>query len=505
MYQRLSNWWHATSLRSKITGVTVIVVTVGLMVIGVGTVLSIERYLTTQIDDKIDDAATALPGILNTLDFNDFDRARADGLSNEFFIAAVSATGSVLASNLDEDSFDYGPDVSRLSLAVISEASEPFTLESRNQQTSWRVKTYRLNIVSADSGRTLPATLAIGIDLEESRQVVGSFASVFLAFSLVVVVLSAALTRILVSTTFRPLREVEETAARFAGGDFSQRLGGSTPNTEVGRLTRSLNTMLSRIDRAFADRADTIDQMRRFIGDASHELRTPLVSVRGYAELYRMGAITSKKDVAQAMERIEKEADRMTRLVTDLLELARLDESKPLDLRSLRLIDIAKDQSLDAGAIEPERDISWSLAPGVSEDETTVEADENKLRQVLANLLQNALRFSPEGSPVEVEVDRSHNPERGIIRVIDHGEGIPEQIRKKIFQRFWRADTSRARETGGSGLGLAIASSIISRHAGTISVSETPGGGATFQVALPIVQSPEFPPPIHTDSPPATS
>jgi Signal transduction histidine kinase len=295
MYQRLSNWWHATSLRSKITGVTVIVVTVGLMVIGVGTVLSIERYLTTQIDDKIDDAATALPGILNTLDFNDFDRARADGLSNEFFIAAVSATGSVLASNLDEDSFDYGPDVSRLSLAVISEASEPFTLESRNQQTSWRVKTYRLNIVSAESGRTLPATLAIGIDLEESRQVVGSFASVFLAFSLVVVVLSAALTRILVSTTFRPLREVEETAARFAGGDFSQRLGGSTPNTEVGRLTRSLNTMLSRIDRAFADRADTIDQMRRFIGDASHELRTPLVSVRGYAELYRMGAITSKK------------------------------------------------------------------------------------------------------------------------------------------------------------------------------------------------------------------
>lgn len=505
MYQRLSNWWHATSLRSKITGVTVIVVTVGLMVIGVGTVLSIERYLTTQIDDKIDDAATALPGILSTLDFNDFDRARADGLSNEFFIAAVSATGSVLASNLDEDSFDYGPDVSRLSLAVISEASEPFTLESRNQQTSWRVKTYRLNIVSADSGRTLPATLAIGIDLEESRQVVGSFASVFLAFSLVVVVLSAALTRILVSTTFRPLREVEETAARFAGGDFSQRLGGSTPNTEVGRLTRSLNTMLSRIDRAFADRADTIDQMRRFIGDASHELRTPLVSVRGYAELYRMGAITSKKDVAQAMERIEKEADRMTRLVTDLLELARLDESKPLDLRNLRLIDIAKDQSLDAGAIAPERDISWSLAPGVSEDETTVEADENKLRQVLANLLQNALRFSPEGSPVEVEVDRSHNPERGIIRVIDHGEGIPEQIRKKIFQRFWRADTSRARETGGSGLGLAIASSIISRHAGTISVSETPGGGATFQVALPIVQSPEFPPPIHTDSPPATS
>lgn len=504
MYERLSNWWHATSLRGKITGVTVIVVTVGLMVIGVGTVLSIERYLTTQIDGKIDDAATALPGMLNTLDFNDFDRARADGLSNEFFIAAVSATGTVLASNLDENNVEYGPDVSRLSLAVISEANEPFVLESRNQETTWRVKTFRLNIVSAESGRTLPATLAIGIDLEESRQVVGSFASIFLAFSLVVVVLSAALTRILVSTTFRPLREVEETAARFAGGDFSERLGGSTPNTEVGRLTRSLNTMLSRIDRAFADRADTIDQMRRFIGDASHELRTPLVSVRGYAELYRMGAITSEKDVAQAMERIEKEADRMTRLVTDLLELARLDESKPLDLHSVSLAQIAKDQSLDAGAIAPDRDITWTLAPGISPVDTMVEADENKLRQVLTNLLQNALRFSPEGSAVGVEVDRTRNPERAIIRVIDHGEGIPEQVRKKIFQRFWRADTSRARETGGSGLGLAIVASIISRHAGTISVTETPGGGATFHVTLPIVQTPVPPPPVHRDPHPST-
>jgi len=504
MYERLSNWWHATSLRSKITGVTVIVVTVGLMVIGVGTVLSIERYLTAQIDNKIDDAATALPGILNTLDFNDFDRARANGLSNEFFIAAVSATGTVLASNLDDDSFEYGPDVSRLSLAVISEANEPFTLESRNQETTWRVKTFRLNIVSAESGRTLPATLAIGIDLEESRQVVGSFASVFLAFSLVVVVLSAAFTRILVSTTFRPLREVEETAARFAGGDFSQRLSGSTPNTEVGRLTRSLNTMLSRIDRAFADRADTIDQMRRFIGDASHELRTPLVSVRGYAELYRMGALTSKKDVAQAMERIEKEADRMTRLVTDLLELARLDESKPLDIQPVSLAQIAKDQSLDAGAIAPDRDITFSLAPGVVEADTEVEADENKLRQVITNLLQNALRFSPEGSPVEVEVDRSHDPERGIIRVIDHGEGIPEQIRQKIFQRFWRADTSRARETGGSGLGLAIVSSIISRHSGTIWVTETPDGGATFHVTLPLVQNAGGMRSVHTTSAPGS-
>ena len=487
MYERLKRWWDATSLRNKITGVTVVIVTIGLMVIGVGTVVSIERYLTEEIDRKIDEAATELPSLLNTLDFNDFDRARANGLSNEFYIAAVSATGTILASNLDRDDEQYGPDVSRLSLGVVSDAKEPLTLESLNGQTSWRVMTYRLNIVSAQTGQTLPATLAVGIDLEESRRVVGSFASVFLAFSLVVVVLSAALTRVLIGRTFRPLREVEETAARFAGGDFSQRLGGSTPNTEVGRLTRSLNSMLSRIDRAFADRADTIEQMRRFIGDASHELRTPLVSVRGYAELYRMGALSTDDEVRQAMERIEKEADRMTTLVTDLLELARLDEAKPLNLAPVSLAEIARDQASDASAIDPDREITWRLRADLSDDDVHITADGDKLRQVVTNLLQNARRFSPAGSPIEVEVDWLDNPERGIIRVIDHGEGVPPQIRDKIFQRFWRADTSRARETGGSGLGLAIVSGIVARHGGTVDVTDTPGGGATFVVSLPPV------------------
>ena len=168
-------------------------------------------------------------------------------------------------------------------------------------------------------------------------------------------ILGGALTRLLVTSTFTPLRDTEATAARFAGGDFSQRIAGATPNTEVGRLNRSLNAMLSRIDQAFADRARTIEQMRRFVGDASHELRTPLVSVRGYAELYRMGALTKPEDVAQAMERIEKEAIRMGLLVEDLLELARLDEAKPLQLTEVNLVPIAQDVALDAMASAPDR------------------------------------------------------------------------------------------------------------------------------------------------------
>ena len=490
MHERLSRWWAERSLRTKITGVMVGVVTLGLMVIGIGSVVSIERYLISEIDTKISSASESLPDVLGINDFNSFDRVGQGGLSNEFFLAAVSASGTTLASNLAEDHDDWGPDVTRLGLGAVSVAREPLTVDSINGETTWRVMTYRLNVVSASGEQTLPASLVIGVDLAESRRIVGSFASVFLAFSLVVVLLSAALTGLLITSTFRPLREVEETAARFAGGDYSQRLGGSTPNTEVGRLTRSLNTMLSRIDRAFSDRSDTIEQMRRFIADASHELRTPLVTVRGYAELYRMGGLKTKKDVGQAMERIEKEAKRMTNLVTDLLELARLDENRPFTLSEVNVADLARDAALDSSAVAPDRQTSWSLAEGTPYDDVVIRADEDKLRQVLTNLLQNARRFSPQGSPIDIEVARTRRPDRVVLRVIDHGEGIPEQIRDKIFQRFWRADTSRARETGGSGLGLAIVQSIVARHSGDIDVTETAGGGATISVSLPLVHIP---------------
>jgi two-component system OmpR family sensor kinase len=384
--------------------------------------------------------------------------------------------------------------VSELTYGWVLNNERSLTVPSVDQRTDWRLHTYTLRIVHEADMVAEPATLVIGVDLRENQETRGTFASISLIFGLVLVILSAGVTQILVTTTFRPLREVEQTAARFAGGDYSQRLSGATPNTEVGRLTRSLNTMLSRIDRAFADRAETIEQMRRFVGDASHELRTPLASVRGYAELYRMGAITKKADIAQAMERIEKEAERMTALVTDLLELARLDEAKPLELGPVNLVGLAVDAALDAGASAPGRTISvWAGGQQVSDaqsaDPIIVSADENKIRQVVANLMQNALRFSPEGTDVEIEVSTEGGPDRGVVAVVDHGEGIPPQIRDKIFQRLWRADTSRARETGGSGLGLAIVDTIVKRHRGTISVIDTPGGGATIQVSLPLVPS----------------
>jgi len=492
MLSGMQQWWESTSLRTKITGVTVIVITLGLFGIGVGTMATVQQYLLDEVDRKIDEVAAGLSPSLTTSDFASFDTTGQTGSRSSYFLAAISDDGEVLASNLEPDNSGYQPDVSGITQSFILNNAPNFTVQSLDGNTEWRLHAYSLRIIQEANMTREDATLIIGVDLEESKQTVGRFATIFLLFGLAAVLFSAILTRFLVTTTFRPLREVETTAARFAGGDFSQRLGGATPNTEVGRLTRSLNTMLSRIDRAFADRADTIEQMRRFIGDASHELRTPLVSVRGYAELYRMGALTKKADVAQAMERIEKEAERMTTLVTDLLELARLDEAKPLELGPVNLVGLAHDQAMDAQASAPGRTVTLWHEGELVHDPTAIppiilSAEENKIRQVLANLLQNALRFSPDNTPIEVIVQRETNPARGVVSVVDHGEGIPLQLRDKIFQRLFRADTSRARETGGSGLGLAIVDTIVKRHKGTIRVEETPGGGATFRLSLPLV------------------
>lgn len=583
MHEQLTQWWESISLRSKITGVTVFVVTMGLLVVGVGTLTVLQRTLIDEVDRQISQAAEVVPQApesFNLDDFDSFDDLTPSVFSNPFYFGAVDARGALIDDNVSESSRLQAPDVTRLTSEFVDALNGGITITSTDRTTQWRVLTFPLSVTSADTGETSTATLLIGADLADTNGVIGSFASIFLGFGLVVVILSAALTRMLVTSTFRPLRDVEATAARFASGDFSQRLGGATPNTEVGRLNRSLNTMLSRIDRAFADRASTISQMRRFVGDASHELRTPLVSVRGYAELYRMGALATPDDVAQAMERIEKEAIRMSALVSDLLELARLDESRPLELAPVDLVPVARDAALDAMASAPDRvvsvviDDSAALAhsagdavidrdltdtavtdaaatdaahelatgpapssamglagsalarlrgrrarrlaasiPSPNAAEPAAEAldavvigDENKIRQVITNLVGNALRFSPEGSPIELAVGVDAPAGMATIAVVDHGEGIAPQLQQKIFERFFRADSSRARDTGGSGLGLAIVSSIVTLHNGRVDVLDTPGGGATFRVSLPLVGAAPFLPSGHsaTDAPAAS-
>jgi two-component system OmpR family sensor kinase len=557
MHEQLTEWWNGVSLRSKITGVTVMLLTLGLLVAGVGTMSFLRNYQLDGVDAKIK-ATAADPSTAYLL--------ACDGstkMIGPYFMGVVNSQGTLTCSNGPTGA--AVPVINSSTLPAVLEKNVPFTLTDKLHTTQWRA----MAVPSAKlTGTDTQVALIIAVNLDDTNELVGHYALIFLFFSLTVVVLGGALTRLLVTSTFAPLREVEDTAARFAAGDFSQRLGVAPRNTEVGRLNGSLNTMLSRIDEAFADRVKTVEQMRRFVGDASHELRTPLVSVRGYAELYRMGALATQEEVAQAMGRIEKEAIRMGELVQDLLELARIDEAKPLNLAAVDLVPLARDAALDAMASNPDRDVtvvvtepirSPFVAPETSlspvapataaartraanasakaaaaasaaanpraanlttrpialagatlarmrrprrpkelaavtvvqndtlQTDAMVLAEENKIRQVITNLMGNALRFTDPTSPIEIGITIDEPNDSAIIAVVDHGEGIPPQIREKIFQRFWRADSSRNRDTGGSGLGLAIVASIVASHKGTVDVVETPGGGATFRVHLPLL------------------
>lgn len=473
--------WAEISLRAKITGVTVFILFLGLIVAGVGTLSVLRPILISNQTNVLSQLRTDPTRVLGpgavaaALTKNDIRYA-----SRPFYVALLDADGKVVVNNTRGKPDPSLPLVPQLSLKQVKEHSEDTFELNGGDGVEWQAIVMQVKAEGGDVGALLIAQSTADIN-----RTIALYVVIFTGFGIAVILLGAALTRLLVTTTFLPLAEVEQTALEIARGDYSKRIMVASPHTEVGHLGESLNAMLDRLDGSLEDRERTINQMRRFIGDASHELRTPLVSVRGYAELYRMGALEGEEHVAQAMERIEKEAIRMTALVEDLLALARLDERRPLELTPLELNQLAHDAALDAGAQAPDRVVT------VHEDPSNpkVIGDEHKVRQLMTNLLGNAMRHTPEGSPIEIAVSAAAAAANGSsmarFEIIDHGDGIPEQLRDKIFGRFWRADTSRNRETGGSGLGLAIVKSIVAAHGGNVSVHETPGGGATFRVDLP--------------------
>ena len=467
-------------MRTKVTGVTVLLLTIGLLVSGIGTMAMLKPALIGQLDTQLQSVQQDLSSVLRLSKTGTPSQAAP----TDYYYAVYSASGVLLEQNWTEKAEAIRPQLANgITVAQATTLDGAiFPVKSTNGRTLFHA--IAVPVTFDDATGTL-GTVVVALSTAGVDKLMTTYLSIFLGLGIAVVIVGALLTRFLVTTTFAPLREVEDTAVAIADGDLSLRLPSSAPtNTEVGRLNRSLNIMLGRIDRAFADRARTIDQMQRFVGDASHELRTPLVSVRGYAELYRMGALQTPEEIGQAMERIEKEAIRMGALVEDLLELARMDETRPLEIGKFDLLAIANDAALDASAFDPDRSIT------VEGDSVEIFAAENKIRQVVTNLMGNALRFTESGSPLELVVKHDEAASEATISIVDHGEGIPKQIREKIFERFYRADNSRTRETGGSGLGLAIVASIVKAHQGRIDVTATKGGGATFSVTLPVVHIP---------------
>jgi len=490
---KLSLAWERVSLRTKLTSISVALIGLLLVVSSFGTISLLRTYLLQNVDTLLTTTASTLsredPLTLEARLAS--KQVQLPRLPSDFYIAYLGADGSLLiglvASTSDADSV---PNLAKFNLpAVLTTQGIPFEIEdlatAESASETSRGKSWRMVAVPLTS---LPGSIVVALPTGSNNALLAQYGVIGFSFGLLLLTLSALSIWLTISSALRPLAEVERTAKAVAGGDISQRLIEREGKTEIGRLNAALNSMLGSIESALNSRNKTLDQMRRFVADASHELRTPLVSVRGYAELYRMGALKKESDVAEAMGRIESEAIRMSGLVESLLALARLDEGKPLVLVDSDVAAVARDAARDASVADQKREIQVvNLAGQPLADDVEVRAsvDVNALRQVFTNLLANASRFSPIDRPISIALGPVGTDL--VIEVIDHGEGIPKQLRDKVFERFYRVDNSRNAETGGSGLGLAIVQSIVLSHRGTIKVLETKGGGATFKVTIPQV------------------
>ncbi|CAB0614540.1 sensor histidine kinase [Corynebacterium diphtheriae] len=378
----------------------------------------------------------------------------------EFYVVKIYPNGTTSIYNEGKTS----PDLGRV---VIGKGAQ--TVDSSEESAAnveWRV------IAERRAG----VTIVVAKDITQEVNVLKRLALGQVIIVLAVLLLMALLAYVLIQRALRPLREVEMTAKAIAAGDLDRRVPNTTANTEVGALSSALNSMISQLQGSIVELRDKEAQMRRFVGDASHELRTPLTSVKGYAELYRSGATT---DADLVIEKIEDEAKRMSLLVEDLLALTRAEgarhDSKPVDL-----LDLALNVSSSLRGAYPDRDID---VRSECADVPVVEGDAARLHQVLTNLVANALKHGGDSARVTIKLaDAGSNFS---VKVIDDGIGLSEEDASHIFERFYRADSSRARSTGGSGLGLAIVKSLVESHGGEVSVESEQGHGTTFIVELP--------------------
>jgi len=350
--------------------------------------------------------------------------------------------------------------------------AQPFTVAGSGGVSWFRMTVWREGVFAGQS-------VVLAIPLTDVQSTLAGLLQLEVLISASVVAGTAILAWFIIQIGLRPLRRIGEVAGDIAAGDLSRRVEQATSKTEIGRLGLALNTMLSQIEAAFAQRTASENRLRRFIADASHELRTPLTSIRGYAEMLRRGAAESPTDSELARRRIEDEAVRMSTLVDDMLLIARLDQGRPLEMKPVDLQAIARDAAADARAVAPQREVKVDAPVRV-----VVNGDDTRLRQVVGNLMRNALVHTPGSTPLEIAVSTENGLAR--ISVADHGPGLQPDEMERIFEPFYRADPSRSRDRGGAGLGLAIVNAVVIAHGGTVRVRETSGGGATFDVELPL-------------------
>ena len=457
-------------LRVGLVAATLVLVAFGLLASGIAVTSIMRHSLVNRVDETLLDASRGwaqAPRRTPIIPVEDPNPARPP---SNFYVRGIDSAGRVWMAVNDRDAEPALPDANDVGPVPVTVGSID------HSKVQWRAMTVR-----GPHGELT----TVAIDLSDVSSTVDALLWSQVGIGVAVLLVLGIAGYAVVHRSLRPLVEVEQTAAAIASGELDRRVPQRDSRTEVGRLSLALNGMLAQIQRAVAsseasaEKARTSeDRMRRFITDASHELRTPLTTIRGFAELYRLGAA---EDVELLMSRIESEAQRMGLLVEDLLLLARLDAQRPMERRRVDLLAIATDAVHDARSVAPKRDISMKVldGPGIPE----VVGDEARLRQVLGNLVANALQHTPDSASVEIRVGTEAG--NTILEVSDEGPGMTPEDAHRVFERFYRTDSSRARTSGGTGLGLSIVDSLVSAHGGTVNITTAPGQGCRFTVQLP--------------------
>jgi two-component system OmpR family sensor kinase len=477
------------SLRNRLTLGIVILAALGFIAASAATQSLLKGYLTSEVDKQ-----------LAVITSGTFDRIQQSGIAHEVAedrhgddavhpigkrldtpLTRIPTSASLTLLDMQGNIIGgLGGDLNSAPITnyvkgllpeeVASHGEKPFTIDAPG--ADFRVIARAL----PNNGGTVVAAQSLN-DLNRTTSRLGFL---FALIGFIFLLLIAIASRSVIKVGLRPLEDAEQTAEEIASGNLSARMPEADPSTEVGRLVTSLNAMLARIEDAFAVRTESENKLRRFVADASHELRTPITAIRGFSELHRQGAVTGEKETTELIGRIENESKRMGSLVEDLLLLARLDQAREMESKPVDINKVVEDAVISARAAGPDHPVTFNT----SGDEIFTLGDEVRIHQVVANLLANARSHTPSGTPITVSI---HSTDAGVeISVADKGPGLSVEDQKRIFERFYRADSSRVR-TGedGSGLGLSIVDAVMRAHGGSVSVQSAPGEGAVFTLFFP--------------------
>lgn len=553
-HRRIGRRVHAIPLSTKLVTCIIVLLTIGTIGISFSIRTLVGNYLLQKTDTQLVNQAQMIFNSMDSLDSTTSEDGRS--LVNTYYVEVRDSeykrtgAGSVpmlregvvsepsLPSDGSIDGVTLGEPFTTQAVVHVTTSRVPDHAIMQAAQSPWRVVALPWSEKTKTGQVKDSGVVFIGLSLSDQIDTSNTLTRFCAMVGIAVVLIGAILGTIVVQSTLAPLKRIEKTAAKIAAGDLSQRVPDLPENTEVGSLSMSLNTMLTRIEESFHAQEETTEKMKRFVSDASHELRTPLAAIHGYAELYKM-----QRDMPGALERadesiehIEASSARMTVLVEDLLSLARLDEGRGIDItQQVKLTSVVNDAADDLHALDPDRGITCgqvvlqagsdmehpsrlAFQPGTMPD-ITLTGDASRLRQVVTNIVGNIHRYTPADSPVEVSMGvlpASISPESlsrmpsneqslhhfieaievgqsmqvgmnyAIVRFSDHGPGVPADARSKIFERFYTADPSRARQKGGTGLGMAIAQSVVKAHHGFICASGSDGTGLTLTVVLPV-------------------